>query len=97
MRKRRCITQRGRHWIKRGGVRQKSRDKTVGGCRWQRLKPCHRHLVADYGFLGASLAASGSMAVLGLAAATTTALGRQKSDATLATSSGGLLSSGTKR
>jgi hypothetical protein len=49
------------------------------------------------GFLVGSLAASGCMAVLGLAAATITGFGCQKSIATWATSSGGLLRSGVMR
>jgi len=51
-----------------------------------------------YGFLMGSFAAVGSMVLaLGLVVAAIMALGRQKSAATFATSSGGLLISGAKR
>src|SRR5258708_5557837 len=66
----------------------------AGGTDWGL---CHWPFFVGYGFLVGSLAATGSKEVLGLAAAAITAFGRQKSRATLATSSGGLLSSGLKR
>jgi hypothetical protein len=84
------------------GRQRKRRTRRIEG-QWHRLASlCHRRFcfawVVDYGFLMGPLAESSSMAVLGfVAAAATTVLGRQKSIATLATSSGGLLMSGLKR